>query len=344
MNWKKHLENFLIANKKNGYRPVFFRTHFLFSFLVVVFALRVVFLPFYLPFSRSLLFSKVVSSQVVDLLNREREKEDLGLLESDPRLVRAAELKARDMLEKDYFAHQSPEGVPGWHFIRKAGYEYRVAGENLAIGFLDSQEVHKAWKASPLHKRNLLDKRFEEVGVSVSTGNLEGKRTTVVVQFFGAPSSAEVREGGKTESPGIGDPEGKGKVLPEETKNPEGNRSPEEPESTEELETAKENNSPEKKQGVKKEMGKREMSVTAFFVKKYNNIARRLVFALSGLTGGLLLFNLGLIAFKPLKKRVKFTVSKHLLFEGGAALLFLLFLAMVNKVFILQLIPHVVQI
>ncbi|GAH47620.1 unnamed protein product, partial [marine sediment metagenome] len=78
--------------------------------------------------------------------------ESLGLsaLRENPQLSKAALLKAQDMLENDYFAHRSPEGITGWYWIKKAGYNYQRAGENLAIAFLDSEEVHKAWNDSSL--------------------------------------------------------------------------------------------------------------------------------------------------------------------------------------------------
>jgi hypothetical protein len=67
-----------------------------------------------------------------------------------------------------------------------------VAGENLAIGFVDSEEVAKAWEASSTHRQNLLEPSYREIGVAVVKGSFQGKETTLVVQFFGTPQAKAV--------------------------------------------------------------------------------------------------------------------------------------------------------
>lgn len=92
------------------------------------------------------------------------------------------------MLEKNYFAHFSPEGVSPWHWLKTVGYDYSLAGENLAIGFLDSKEVHQAWLESSSHRKNILNPKYQEIGMAVLKGKFQDKEVTVVVQFFGTPS------------------------------------------------------------------------------------------------------------------------------------------------------------
>jgi hypothetical protein len=109
----------------------------------------------------------------------------LPTLRTDPQLTAAAQQKAADMFNRDYWAHITPTGEQPWSFISSAGYTYLYAGENLARDFSDPQAVVSAWLASPSHRDNLLNPNYQDLGVSVQTGLLNGVQTTLVVQMFG---------------------------------------------------------------------------------------------------------------------------------------------------------------
>jgi hypothetical protein len=111
-------------------------------------------------------------------------------LQLNERLSEGAQLKAGDMFAFDYWAHKSPSGRQPWEFFREAGYEYRVAGENLARDFMKSEDVVRAWMESPTHKENIVNPKYQEIGVAVVDGTLGGIKTTLVVQFFGTPSKS----------------------------------------------------------------------------------------------------------------------------------------------------------
>lgn len=127
----------------------------------------------------------VSANEIVVLTNELRSDLNVGSLSVNPLLVIAAENKAKDMFDKGYWSHYSPEGVTPWYFIETTGYYYQAAGENLAKGFSNSESVLKAWISSSAHKENLVSNDFNEVGVSVVKGTLNGKETTIVVQMFG---------------------------------------------------------------------------------------------------------------------------------------------------------------
>ncbi|KKW19508.1 MAG: hypothetical protein UY63_C0012G0017 [Parcubacteria group bacterium GW2011_GWA2_51_10] len=134
----------------------------------------------------------VVSAVLVDLANSDRAKNGLSSLEMNSVLVAVAQAKANDMAEKRYFAHVSPDGVDPWHWFAEAGYSFEDAGENLAIDFSDSADVERAWMQSALHRENILNARYTEIGIATAQGVYQGRPTTFVVQAFGTPS--EVRE------------------------------------------------------------------------------------------------------------------------------------------------------
>jgi hypothetical protein len=92
------------------------------------------------------------------------------------------------MVQKSYFAHNSPEGLTPWHWFKEAGYDFTYAGENLAVNFGDSIDVNRAWMNSPLHRANILNGHFTEIGIATAEGIYEGRPTIFVVQLFGKPA------------------------------------------------------------------------------------------------------------------------------------------------------------
>lgn len=128
----------------------------------------------------------VLPSVVVNYANNDRHKLSESSLRENPLLVKAAELKAKDMAARGYFSHEGPNGETPWSWLDKVGYAYVYAGENLAVNFFDSADVHRAWMNSPAHRENLLDKRFTEIGVGMAPGKFEGRDSIYVVEFFGS--------------------------------------------------------------------------------------------------------------------------------------------------------------
>jgi len=123
--------------------------------------------------------------EVLRLTNQKRQEAGLPPLKIDPVLNQAAKNKGEDMLNKDYWAHVSPDGVEPWKFFLDAGYKYRYAGENLARDFSNAASAVDAWMASPSHRENMLSPKYEEIGIAVVEGDLAGVDTTLIVQFFG---------------------------------------------------------------------------------------------------------------------------------------------------------------
>ncbi len=131
--------------------------------------------------------SAIYAGVLETLANKDRVRENLSSLTKSPLLTKAAQMKADDMVARGYFAHNTPEGLTPWYWFVKAGYRYKYAGENLAVSFIDSKEVHEAWMASTLHRDNILNPDFTEIGIATSTGIYDGREAIFVVQMFGRP-------------------------------------------------------------------------------------------------------------------------------------------------------------
>ena len=125
--------------------------------------------------------------KIIELTNYDRGASTLPALKENSSLDLAAALKLDDMIANNYFAHVSPQGVSPWYFLKKSGYAYTAAGENLALNFSEPQTVEKAWMLSPEHRANILNSRFTEIGVAQKETIYNGQRTNFIVEFFGNP-------------------------------------------------------------------------------------------------------------------------------------------------------------
>jgi len=131
-------------------------------------------------------FSTVTSNRIIELSNKARQANGLPVLMRNSALDNSAMLKAKDMLARNYFAHNCPsDGTEPWEWFRQAGYNYTYAGENLAMNFTEAEDAMDAWLASPTHKANIMNNNYKEIGVAVLVGMIDGKQTTIVVQHFG---------------------------------------------------------------------------------------------------------------------------------------------------------------
>ncbi len=130
---------------------------------------------------------------VIALTNRERALNlgDGHSLAESSILDQAASYRLQDMFAKQYFAHESPDGLKMGYFLEKAGYDSLASGENLAEGdFSGDPDLVEGWMNSPGHRANILNATYDEIGVAVGRGQFQGRTAWVAVQLFGTPSTA----------------------------------------------------------------------------------------------------------------------------------------------------------
>ena len=125
---------------------------------------------------------------VVSATNAERQANGFGILRLNSQLSAAAASKVQDMFDKQYFEHVGPDGIGPSDWVDATGYEYKLTGENLALGdFSGDIDLVTAWMNSPGHKANILKPAFTEIGVAVGKGMFEGQEVWLAVQVFGKP-------------------------------------------------------------------------------------------------------------------------------------------------------------
>ncbi len=150
---------------------------------VLALVLKISLIGILINIPQNIFFADITESALIYLTNQSREESGLNSLVENEKLNQAAALKAKNMIDNQYFSHTSPTGITPWYWFSETGYEYEYAGENLAIGFYDSKEVFDAWSASPSHRDNLLNPKYTEIGTSVMSG-FGGNDAVVVVQMF----------------------------------------------------------------------------------------------------------------------------------------------------------------
>lgn len=190
--WEK-LRRHFVPSQHNAYRPHILRNGWLGIFLAVVLAAEGFMVASLVARQSSQSFlAAVVSSDVIALTNEQRSLEHVGTLTENAELTAAAQAKADDMAAKGYFSHVGPDGKEPWAWISESHYDYVYAGENLAVRFIDSSDVVKAWMASPSHRANIVKGVYTEIGVGVANGTYQGQPAVFVVQYFGSPAAATV--------------------------------------------------------------------------------------------------------------------------------------------------------
>lgn len=131
--------------------------------------------------------SDIDTMELWTLVNDYRVQNGAQSLDLNPQLNASAKAKCEDMVTRNYWAHDTPDGQEPFVFIDAQGYTYSKAGENLAYGFINAQEVVTGWQISPAHNENLLDPVYDDVGYyTCYSENFDGKENQLVtVQHLG---------------------------------------------------------------------------------------------------------------------------------------------------------------
>ncbi|NLI99388.1 CAP domain-containing protein [bacterium] len=133
-----------------------------------------------------------LEQRILQEINTFRSNEEKPVLSENEKLSEVAREHSEDMSRRDYFSHDTPEGVSFDERIAKAGIAYLKAGENiyyrlnpdienLSVAELASGVV-EAWKNSSGHREIMLDADFNEAGVGCFSGGDELYVTLDVIE------------------------------------------------------------------------------------------------------------------------------------------------------------------
>ncbi len=118
--------------------------------------------------------------ELLKLINAERTKNGLGELKFDEELLKVARLKAKDLVDNNYFSHTSPTYGSPFDMMKSFGITYKTAGENIA-GNSTLQGAVNAWMNSEGHRANILSNAYNYTGIGIVDSPKYGK---VLVHMF----------------------------------------------------------------------------------------------------------------------------------------------------------------
>lgn len=119
-------------------------------------------------------------TQLLSIINEEREKNNLPSLQIDENLQNVAKLKANDIVQNNYFSHISPTYGTPFEMLKAHNIAYKTASENIA-GNSSIQSAYNAWISSDSHKQNILSNDYNYTGIAVVDSIAYGK---IIVELF----------------------------------------------------------------------------------------------------------------------------------------------------------------
>ena len=129
---------------------------------------------------------KIDEMKVEELVNIERVKAGLNRLEHNDILKDSACAKLDDMVAKNYWAHDSPDGTKPWFWFDQAGYKYTAAGENLAYGQINEERLVSDWVRSYTHYK-VIKGDYTQFAVCIKASKFQGGYNNLIVNHFGKP-------------------------------------------------------------------------------------------------------------------------------------------------------------
>ena len=148
------------------------------------------------PFAPKLdLTHQQVAEQMLALVNKARAEARrcgdktfgaAGPLAWNETLEKVAAQHAADMAANDYFSHTGHDGTTPAQRVTRAGYRWRMAGENIAAGQLSPEGAVAGWIKSPGHCENLMNNGYTEMGVAAAA-NPASRMGRYWAQVFGTP-------------------------------------------------------------------------------------------------------------------------------------------------------------
>jgi signal peptidase I len=129
--------------------------------------------------------SELDVQKYVRLLNEKRQFYNIKALKYEPKLSKSAELRAKKMLEYDDLSFEATRsGYTMKQAMKDSGYSNIVYGEFPILGYYDAQELIDSFFESPDSTKFLLQKDYDDIGISSFVGTLNGCPVQIVVQHF----------------------------------------------------------------------------------------------------------------------------------------------------------------
>ncbi|MBQ0823689.1 M10 family metallopeptidase C-terminal domain-containing protein [Microvirga sp. HBU67558] len=135
----------------------------------------------------------------LQLVNEARTSAGVRPLTFDGELLDSSDAHSAWMDQTDTFSHTGVNGSSAGTRMTTAGYGWQGWGENIAYVSGDLTEatvrqLHTNLMNSPGHYANIVNGSFEEMGIGLKEGTINGYKVVFVTQNFGTPNALERAE------------------------------------------------------------------------------------------------------------------------------------------------------
>ena len=111
--------------------------------------------------------------EVFNLVNQIREENGLPPFVYNGTLAETARAHSQDMVDRNFFNHNNPDGQSPFDRMKANGIRYSMAAENIAAGYPSPEAVVEGWMNSEGHRANILG-GCKELGVGLALGGSYG--------------------------------------------------------------------------------------------------------------------------------------------------------------------------
>jgi uncharacterized protein YkwD len=119
------------------------------------------------------------------MINTARLENGLPALNANQAINVVAQYRSQDMIDREYFSHQTPEGKNINNILQEFGVMFAACGENIQYASPPSwatpELFFSSWMDSDFHRANILSGNFSQIGISISNNN---DRLVVVLVFI----------------------------------------------------------------------------------------------------------------------------------------------------------------
>ena len=137
--------------------------------------------------------NEITAENVTALMNAWRAEAGMGPLRLDGKLTKAAESRMQDMIDGEWWSHESPEGTSPFVWVTAHSYNYVAVAENLAAGFETARLLVESWLESPGHRANILNPMYADCGIAIIEGRTDRRSSgKSIVVLFGRPAVEQV--------------------------------------------------------------------------------------------------------------------------------------------------------
>ncbi len=122
------------------------------------------------------------ATYILEKLNAIRRENNLPIFNLDSLITATAQTKAKDMVDNNYFSHNSPTYGSPFLMMKNAGIIYKAAGENIA-GNNNIDDAINSFMNSEEHSKNILSNAYNYIGIGIEKSDTYGY--IIVLMFVG---------------------------------------------------------------------------------------------------------------------------------------------------------------